>query len=82
MPAEFHQVPVIQRPTQRKTRRSTKADRNLRVPAETMKYLASITLAPRVVNPLANGNPLRFANSDQDQYAPGWLSLGILPASP
>lgn len=38
-------------------------------------------LALRVVNPLANGKPLRFANADQDRHAPGWLSLGLIPAN-
>ena len=33
-------------------------------------------LALRVVHPLPNGKPLRFANADQDRHAPGWLSLG------
>lgn len=32
-------------------------------------------LALRVVNPLSNGIPLRFANAAQDRDAPGWLSL-------
>lgn len=38
-----------------------------------------LTLALRVINPLPNGKPLRFANADQDRHAPGWLSLGPLP---
>jgi Domain of unknown function (DUF4832) len=33
------------------------------------------TLAIRVVNPLANGIPLRFANATQDKHLDGWLSL-------
>jgi hypothetical protein len=33
-------------------------------------------VALRVVNPLPNGKPLRFANADQDRDAPGWLSVG------
>ena len=37
------------------------------------------TLALRVVNPLSNGKPLRFANATQDQHASGWLSLGSIP---
>jgi hypothetical protein len=37
------------------------------------------TLALRVIHPLANGKPLRFANAEQDRHAPGWLSLGVLP---
>jgi hypothetical protein len=37
------------------------------------------TLALRVIHPLANGKPLRFANAGQDRHAPGWLSLGVLP---
>ncbi len=41
--------------------------------------LAGQTLALRVINPLSNGKPLRFANADQDRTAPGWLSLGIVP---
>jgi hypothetical protein len=39
-------------------------------------------LALRVVNPLPNGKPLRFANATQDQHRPGWLTLGrfhVLP---
>jgi hypothetical protein len=38
-----------------------------------------LTLALRVINPLPNGKPLRFANTGQDRHAPGWLSLGPLP---
>jgi hypothetical protein len=34
------------------------------------------TLAVRVPNPLAKGQPLRFANKTQDIAASGWLSLG------
>ncbi len=30
----------------------------------------------RVVNPLANGKPLQFANSDWNATLPGWLTLG------
>lgn len=30
----------------------------------------------RVVNPLPNGTPLRWANRTQDQDKPGWLTLG------
>jgi hypothetical protein len=41
--------------------------------------VAVLTLALRVIHPLANGKPLRFANADQDRHAPGWLSLGVLP---
>lgn len=40
---------------------------------------AKLTLALRVINPLPNGKPLRFANAEQDRDAPGWLSLGPLP---
>jgi hypothetical protein len=32
-------------------------------------------LALRVVNPLPNGRPFRFANVAQDQHAAGWLTL-------
>lgn len=32
-------------------------------------------VALRVPNPLTNGKPLRFANTLQDEHAPGWLSL-------
>jgi hypothetical protein len=35
-------------------------------------------LAVRVPNPLPKGNPLRFANREQDAHAPGWLSLGAV----
>ena len=38
------------------------------------------TLALRVINPLENGKPLRFANSAQEAHAPSWLSLGKVPA--
>lgn len=41
------------------------------------KPLAGFTLALRVINPLAGGKPLRFANADQDRHLPGWLSLGV-----
>ena len=40
---------------------------------------AQLTLALRVINPMPNGKPLRFANAEQDRHAPGWLSLGPLP---
>jgi hypothetical protein len=43
------------------------------------KPAAKRTLALRVINPLPNGKPLRFANEEQDRDAPGWLSLGPLP---
>ena len=36
-------------------------------------------LALRVINPLPNGKPLKFANAEQDADAPGWLTLGKLP---
>ena len=32
----------------------------------------------RVVNPLPNGLPLRFANQTQDADLPGWLTLGTV----
>ena len=35
-------------------------------------------LAVRVANPLPRGNPVRFANADQDKDAPGWLTLGTV----
>jgi len=41
--------------------------------------LAGQVLALRVINPLSNGKPLRFANADQDRDATGWLSLGKVP---
>jgi hypothetical protein len=34
------------------------------------------TLVMRVVNPLANGKALKFANTTQDQDLAGWISLG------
>ena len=34
------------------------------------------TLVMHVVNPLANGNALKFANTTQDQDLDGWLTLG------
>jgi len=43
------------------------------------KPLVGLTLGLRVIHPLPNGKPLRFANADQDRHAPGWLSLGALP---
>ncbi|MGO8929698.1 MAG: DUF4832 domain-containing protein [Limisphaerales bacterium] len=42
-------------------------------------------LLMRVLNPLTNGVPLRFANQTQDADLPGWLTLGqvsVLPAQP
>jgi hypothetical protein len=41
--------------------------------------ITGLTLALRVIHPLANGKPLRFANAEQDRHARGWLSLGVLP---
>ncbi len=41
--------------------------------------VAGLTLALRVIHPLANGKPLRFANAEQDRHAPGWVSLSVLP---
>jgi hypothetical protein len=41
--------------------------------------VAGLTLALRVIHPLSNGKPLRFANAEQDRHGPGWLSLGVLP---
>ena len=32
----------------------------------------------RLVNPLPNGKPLRFANAEQDRDLPGWLTLGTI----
>lgn len=43
------------------------------------KSLAGLTLGLRVINPLPNGKPLRFANAEQDRPTPGWLSVGTLP---
>lgn len=43
------------------------------------KSRAGETLALRVINPLPNGKPLRFANAGQDQHAAGWLTLGSIP---
>jgi hypothetical protein len=40
---------------------------------------AGLTLGLRVIHPLPNGKPLRFANAEQDRHIPGWLSLGKLP---
>ena len=34
------------------------------------------TLVMRVVNPLQKGRPFQFANTAQNQDAPGWLSVG------
>jgi hypothetical protein len=39
-------------------------------------------LVLRVVNPLPNGKPLRFAKATQDAHLPGWLSLGALEIRP
>jgi hypothetical protein len=33
----------------------------------------------RVVNPLPNGKPLRFANVTQDETLAGWLTLTTIP---
>ncbi len=41
--------------------------------------IAGLTIGLRVINPLPNGKPLRFANAEQDRHASGWLSLGKLP---
>lgn len=41
--------------------------------------LQGLTLGLRVIHPLPNGKPLRFANAEQDRHAPGWLSIGALP---
>lgn len=38
------------------------------------------TLAVRIVHPLKNGKPLRFANKSQDATLPGWLTLGEVRA--
>ena len=38
-------------------------------------------LAFRVVNPLSNGMPLRFANTTERQQADGWFRIGSLTAS-
>jgi hypothetical protein len=37
-------------------------------------------IAMRVVNPMPGGKPLRLANKAQDASAPGWLTLGAVPA--
>ncbi|MDW8310106.1 MAG: DUF4832 domain-containing protein [Verrucomicrobiales bacterium] len=42
----------------------------------------AFVLALRVVHPLPNGKPLRFANASQDQHRPGWLSLGRFVVNP
>jgi hypothetical protein len=41
--------------------------------------VTGLTLARRVIHPLANGKPLRFASAEQERHAPGWLSLDVLP---
>lgn len=38
------------------------------------------TLAIRIPNPLKQGNPVRFANTEQDQDSPTWCSLGAIEA--
>ena len=48
----------------------------IELPAPTF---AGQTLALRVIHPLPKGNPLRFANADQDRDAKGWLSVGKIP---
>ncbi len=40
--------------------------------------LRPTTLLLRIVNPLKNGKPLRFANKSQDQTTEGWLTIGQL----
>ncbi len=35
-------------------------------------------VAVRVENPLPNGNPIRFANQNQDSHKEGWLSLLVI----
>ena len=32
----------------------------------------------RIVNPLTDGKPVRFANAEQDNDEPGWLTLGTI----
>jgi len=39
----------------------------------------SAAVVLHVVNPLANGKPLCFANASQDKNLPGWLTLGDVP---
>lgn len=56
------------------------------LPGETRTWSAQVSPLPtvaketfvavRVINPLPNGKPLRFANRNQDQHAVGWLTLG------
>jgi len=38
----------------------------------------AFSLIMRVVNPLPNGRPLRFANATQDEKLDGWLTLGTV----
>jgi hypothetical protein len=42
--------------------------------------LAGATVAFHVPNVMAGGAPLRFANTTQDQDAPGYLTLGEIPS--
>jgi hypothetical protein len=46
--------------------------------ADTGKLRGTFFVLLRVVNPLSNGKPLRFANADQDTVLPGWLTLGTV----
>lgn len=43
---------------------------------ETEGLSGTYSVLMRVINPLPGGKQLRFANAEQDQTTPGWLTLG------
>jgi hypothetical protein len=47
-----------------------------RPPSESSAQKGIVALG--VVNPMRGGVPLRFANTSQDQHAPGWLTLVVM----
>jgi hypothetical protein len=40
--------------------------------------LIGFTLVLRIIHPLENGKPLRFANTEQNLHALCWFRLGVL----
>ncbi|MCO8124073.1 DUF4832 domain-containing protein [Stieleria sp. TO1_6] len=52
------------------------APHELKASLTTTGLSGDYTVLLRVVHPLTNGKPLRFANAEQDQTQPGWITLG------
>lgn len=50
----------------------------LSVSIDTTGLSGTYTVLMRVVHPLEGGKPLRFANAEQNQTKPGWLTLGTI----